>query len=47
MRGGPFGDIKKIAKKKSHKVEKNLHKKIGARAGLEPMSFRLADLKKP
>ena len=47
MKGGPFGDIKKIAKKKSHKAEKNLHKKIWSRAGLEPMSFRLADLKKP
>ena len=46
MKGGPFGDIKKIAKK-THKAEKNLHKKIWSRAGLEPMSFRLADLKKP
>ena len=27
MKGGPFGDIKKICEK-SHKAEKNLHKKF-------------------
>ena len=44
--GGPFGDMKKFAKKKSHKAEKNMHKKFWSRAGLESMSFCLADLKK-
>ena len=43
MKGGPFGDV---CEKKSHKAEKNLHKKILVMAGLEPMSFCLADLKK-
>ena len=43
MKGGPFGDI---CEKKSHKAGKNLHKKFWPRAGLEPMSFCLADLKK-
>ena len=43
MTGGPFGDI---CEKKSHKAEKKLHKKFWSRAGLEPMSFCLADLKK-
>ena len=33
MKGGPFGDIKKIAKKKSHKAEKNLHKKKLVKGG--------------
>ena len=43
MKGGPFGDI---CEKKSHKAEKNLHKKILVMAGLEPMSFCLSDLEK-
>ena len=43
MTGGPFGDI---CEKKSHKAEKNCTKKFWSRAGLEPMSFCLADLKK-
>ena len=47
MKGGPFGDIKKIAKKSLTKPKKIYTKKIWSRAGLEPMSFRLADLKKP
>ena len=33
-------------RKKSHKAEKNLHKKILVMAGLEPMSFCLSDLEK-
>ena len=39
MKGGPFGDIceKKVSRSR---------KKIWSRAGLEPMSFCLADLKK-
>ena len=46
MKGGPFGDIKKIAKKSLTKPKKSTQKNW-SRAGLEPMSFRLADLKKP
>ena len=46
MKGGPFGDIKKIAKKSLTKPKKYTQKNW-SRAGLEPMSFRLADLKKP
>ena len=46
MKGGPFGDIKKIAKSLT-KLKKIYTEKIWSRAGLEPMSFRLADLKKP
>ena len=34
MKRGPFGDIKKICEKKSHKAEKNLHKKFWSRAEL-------------
>ena len=33
-------------RKKSHKAEKKLHKKILVMAGLEPMSFCLSDLEK-
>ena len=33
-------------RKKSHKAEKNLHKKFLVMAGLEPMSFCLSDLEK-
>ena len=44
MTGGPFGDI---CEKKSHKAEKKFaQKKFWSRAGLEPMSFCLADFKK-
>ena len=46
MKGGPFGDMRKKLRKKSHKAEKNLHKKFWSRTRLEPMSFCLADLKK-
>ena len=42
---GHIGGIKKICEKKAHKAKKN-HKKFWSRAGLEPMSFCLADLKK-
>ena len=44
--GGPFGDIKKICEKKSYKAEKTCTKNFWSRAGLEPTSFCLADLKK-
>ena len=40
---GAFGDIEK----KSHKAEITCTKKFWSRAGLEPTSFCLADLKKP
>ena len=43
--GGPFGDIEKIAKKSLTKP-KNLQKNIWSRAGIEPTSFCLTDLKK-
>ena len=46
MKGGPFGDIKKICEKKYHKAKKNLHKTFLVKVGLEPTSFCLADLKK-
>ena len=46
MKGEPFGDIKKIAKKSLIKPKK-IYTKNWTRSGLEPMSFRLADLKKP
>ena len=46
MKGGPFGDIKKLRKKVSQSRKKSTQKNW-SRAGLEPMSFRLADLKKP
>ena len=39
MKGGPFGDIKKL-RKKSHKAEKNLHKKLvkgGTRTHVLPL----------
>ena len=42
-KGGAFGDIEK----KSHKAEITCTKKFWSRAGLEPTSFCLADLKKP
>ena len=42
MTGGPFGDICE----KSLTKPKKLHKKFWSRAGLEAMSFCLADLKK-
>ena len=44
---GPFGDIKKDCEKKSHKAEITCTKNFWSRAGLEPTSFCLADLKKP
>ena len=47
MKGGPFGDIEKIAKKVSQSRKKIYTKKNWPRVGLEPMSFRLTDLKKP
>ena len=43
-KGGIFGDMKKIAKKKSHS-RNNMHKKFWSKARLEPTSFCLADLK--
>ena len=33
MKGGPFGDNKKNCEKKSHKAEKNLHKKNLVKGG--------------
>ena len=33
MKGGPFGDIKKIAKKKSHKAEKKSTQKNLVKGG--------------
>ena len=33
MKGGPFGDIKKICERKSLKAEKNLHEKILVKSG--------------
>ena len=47
MKGGPFGDNKKNLRKKVSQSLKKSAQKIWSRAGLEPMSFRLADLKKP
>ena len=40
------GTLWRYLRKKSHKVETNLHKKILVMAGLEPMSFGLSDLEK-
>ena len=36
MKGGPFGDIKKISEKKSHKAEKTCTKNFWPWAGLKP-----------
>ena len=44
--GGPFGDIQKFCEKTSHKAKKKPAQKNWSRAGLEPISFCLADLKK-
>ena len=46
MKGGPFEEIKKMRKKVSQRRKKSTQKSIWSRAGLEPMSFGLADLKK-
>ena len=47
MKGRPVGIIKKICKKVSQSRKKPAQKSFWSRAGLEPTSFCLADLKKP
>ena len=45
-KGDPLETLGKLCEKRSQKAEKNPHKKFWSRAGLEPMSFCLTDLKK-
>ena len=45
LKGGPFGEIKKICEKKSHKAGITCTKKIWSRVRFEPTSFCLADIK--